>query len=174
MVKEHPFIIRRLTGRDAEIVCAYLQALSPQSKNRFGPHAFDKETVMDILNDMEHMMAYGAFEQETRTLISYALIKQGYLQHDKERLESYGLHLSPQTDCTFAPSVADDRQNKGIGSLVFRFILDDLPSDCKRIILWGGVQAENASALNYYLHRNFQICGEFEHNGKNYDMFLNL
>ena len=171
---ENRYIIRRLTGNDTDKACAYLQALSPESKTRFGPHAFDKETVMNLLNDTEQMRVYGAFEPESGTMISYALIRKGYLHHDQARLESYGLHLSEQYDCTYAPSVADYWQNKGIGGLVFRYILNDLPPHCNRIILWGGVQAGNLLAVNFYLRRNFRICGNFEHNGNNYDMILNL
>jgi len=174
MKPDLPVIIRQLTDHDAEKVFIYLNALSQQSRNRFGPHAFDSDSIESLLKDKEQITAYGAFDPESGTLISYALIRAGYLPHDKARLESHGLQLSETTDCTFAPSVADAWQNRGVGSLVFRYILEDLPAHCRRIILWGGVQAGNVTAVNFYLRRNFRISGEFEHNGKNYDMYLNL
>lgn len=165
-------IVRRLTDADSHSVYAYLQSLSPQTKKRFGPHAFDEETVMNVLNDTGNMIAYGAFETETNLMIAYSLIKFGWISFDKDRLINYGLELHEITDCTFAPSVADSWQNKKVGSLVFNFILSDLPANFNRIILWGGVQADNAIALNFYMRKNFHMLGMFEHHGNNYDMIL--
>jgi diamine N-acetyltransferase len=164
--------VRRLNTIDTGCVLKYLHALSEQSKKRFGPHPFDKEAIVNILNDTNHVVAYGAFESETNSLISYSLIQFGYLPYEKDRLEGYGLELSQQTDCTFAPSVADLWQNQGVGGLVFDFILSDLPQKVNRIILWGGVQADNIVAVNYYLRKNFLKLGEFEHNGSNIDMIF--
>lgn len=96
------------------------------------------------------------------------------ISHDRDRYVNYGINLCETTDCTYAPSVADAWQNRKIGSRVFDFILSDLPSDFKRMVLWGGVQADNAIAVAFYQRKNFQLLGEFEHNGNNFDMMLNL
>ena len=167
-------IVRRLNSDDAGSVYAYLLALSPQSKKRFGPHPFDLKAVAAVLNDIGNLTAYGAYTGETNDLISYVLIRHGYNWFDKDRYDNYGIDLSEDSDCTCAPSVADAWQNRKIGSMVFNFILNDLPSHFKRMILWGGVQADNAIAVTFYKRKNFQLLGEFEYNGKNYDMMLTL
>jgi hypothetical protein len=106
--------IRRLNSSDAENVYNYLQALSPSSKKRFGPHPFDQESVAAVLSDNGNMTAYGAFENNSGHLIAYSLIRHGVISHDKNRYLEYGITLCETADCTFAPSVADAWQNKKI------------------------------------------------------------
>lgn len=104
-------------------------------------------------------------------MIAYAIIRVGYLEHDNPRLSSYGLQLNHQTDSTFAPSVADDWQGKGLGKELFAFILPELSArGINRIILWGGVQSNNERAVRYYQKLGFQSLGHFEYHGMNTDM----
>lgn len=138
---------------------------------RFGPHPFDLESIINILSDGT-TLAYGAFEPQNRQLVAYALIRLGYLPWDKPRLSEYGIIPCMESDCTFAPSVADLWQNNGMGSQLLNHILTDLPGHIKRIILWGGVQTENLIAVHFYQKNNFTILGEFEYYGQNYDMIL--
>lgn len=152
----------------------YLQNLGEATRKRFGPHPFDRTSLLDFHASPEHT-GYIATEYETGKIIAYAIIKDGMLHHDIPRLQSYGLQPDAIGDCTFAPSVADDWQSCGIGDGVFRFILADLSEKKrKRIILWGGVQADNRKAVNYYLKNGFKTLGQFEYNGSNYDMILTL
>lgn len=168
-------ICRRLTIEDHDALYLYLQALSSQSKKRFGPHPFDKSSIFKFYNEQTVLnIPYGAFDNKTNTLIAYAIIRTGYLECDKDRLESYGLELNNSSDCTFAPSVADQWQGLGVGGCLFNFILSDLPDNVKRIILWGGVQADNQRAINYYKKKEFRLLGEFEHHGANFDMLCEL
>lgn len=152
----------------------YLQHLGEATRKRFGPHPFDRSSLHDFHAAHEHT-GYIATENETGKIIAYAIIKEGMLHHDIPRLQSYGLQPDGSNDCTFAPSVADDWQSCGIGDGVFRFILSDLSEKKrKRILLWGGVQADNQKAVNFYRKNGFVMLGEFEYNGPNYDMILNL
>ncbi len=89
-------------------------------------------------------------------IIGYAIVQRGILEHDRPRLQSYGLELSNTSDCTFAPSVADKWQGKGLGHLLLNFIVSDLlDGGFKRIILWGGVQSNNYNAVKFYLKKKF-------------------
>jgi len=107
--------------------------------------------------------------------VAFSIIKRGYLEHDGYRLQSYGFVPDAITDCTFAPSVADHWQSLGVGNSLFHFLLADLKaSGIKRIILWGGVQSDNQKAVNYYLKNGFIKLGQFEHNGLNDDMILEV
>lgn len=166
--------LRKLQSGDSDSLYNYLNGLSDSTRKRFGPHAFDKQSIADFYQD-ESNTGYLAIDQENSSIVAYSIIKSGYLEHDSERLRSYGIEPNRLTDCTFAPSVGDAWQSAGIGNAMFQHILTDLKYlNIKRIILWGGVQADNIKAVNYYKKYGFRTLGAFEHNGKNYDMVLDL
>jgi diamine N-acetyltransferase len=164
-----------LSTNDLDALLYYLDHLSNETKKRFGPHPFDRAAVINFYKDPESHKGFVAFDTATGAIIAYAIIKTGYLHHDSQRLQSYGLSLSNLTDCTYAPSVADEWQGLGIGNSLFHFILSVLkPLAFERIILWGGVQADNTNALNYYTKNSFTILGQFDYNGLNYDMVYDI
>lgn len=168
-------LLRKLGAEDLDKLAGYLQHLSPESKMRFGPHPSDISSVTDIYTNRDDHTGYIALDTETGGIVAYSVIKRGSLDHDRQRLQSYNLTLDPETDCTFAPSVADEWQSLGIGNNLFQFILSELKfAGIKRIILWGGVQCENHKAVNFYKKNDFRILGQFEYNGLNYDMVLDI
>ena len=168
-------LLRRLNAGDFDKLVDYFQRLSPDTIKRFGPHRFDKQSIVDVYEHSTEYKGYLAQDIDTSEIIAYSIIKTGYLEHDCSRLQSYGLTPDNKTDCTFAPSVADDWQSLGVGNSLFNFILSDLKADgIKRILLWGGVQSDNLKAVNYYVKNGFRIVGEFQYNGPNYDMILEL
>jgi diamine N-acetyltransferase len=168
-------LLRRLIADDFDKLVDYFQRLSPDTVKRFGPHRFDKQSIIDLYDHSVEYRGYIAKDFETSEIVAYSIIKTGYLEHDSSRLQSYGLIPDKATDCTFAPSVADEWQSLGVGNSLFNFILPDLIADgIKRIILWGGVQSDNIKAVNYYVKNGFRIVGEFQYNGPNYDMVLEL
>lgn len=168
-------LLRKLTLDDIDKLSNYLQNLGPDTVKRFGPHEFDKQSVSTIFQDPDHYTGYIAEDSYTSEIIAYSIIKTGYLEHDGNRLQSYGVTPDEKTDCTFAPSVADKWQSLGVGNSLFLFILSDLKvKGFRRIILWGGVQSSNQKAVNYYLKNGFVKLGQFEHNGLNDDMILEI
>lgn len=168
-------LVRKLTTDDIDKLSEYLQHLSPDTVKRFGPHGFDKQSVSALYQNPDEYSGYIAQDLETSAIIAYSIIKTGFLEHDRYRLQSYGLTLNHKTDCTFAPSVADDWQSQGVGNGLFQFILSDLKNrGIKRIILWGGVQSDNLKAVTYYLKNGFIKLGQFEYNGSNDDMIFEI
>jgi GNAT superfamily N-acetyltransferase len=166
---------RKVCAEDFDLLLQYLLALSPDSQKRFGPHRFDLDTLSDLYTMGSDHTGYIAFDESNGKIIAYAILKKGYLDHDSQRLESYGIIPNHSTDCTYAPSVVDLYQGQGIGTALFKYILTDLQkTTCSRIILWGGVQADNERAVRYYQHNGFNILGEFQYNGNNYDMFYTI
>lgn len=164
--------IRKFQLSDCDNLCNYYIGLSDETKKRFGPHYFDKQSIVNVYSNPGNL-GFVAINNQTDEIVAYAIVRIGFLEHDRNRLESYGLLLDPETDATFAPSVADEWQSCGIGNRLFRFIMDDLKSKgIQRIILWGGVQCGNDKAIRYYKRNNFRILGEFLYNGPNYDMIL--
>lgn len=165
--------LRRLHSNDHDHLFDYLQGLSEITKSRFGPHGFDKQSILGFYQQPGEHWGYIAEDIQTKNIIAYFIIKPGYLQHDRFRLQSYGLMLDHQTDCTYAPSVADLWQSCGVGNALFNYILSDLKAKgFKRVLLWGGVQSNNEKAINFYLKNGFRKLGQFENNGLNDDMML--
>lgn len=168
-------IYRKVRVEDFDLLLQYLLALGPDSQKRFGPHRFDLDTLIGLYtNGIDHT-GYLAFDEDNGKIIAYAILQKGYLDHDSHRLQSYGIKPNHITDCTYAPSVADDYQGQEIGTALFKYILSDLyKSTYSRIILWGGVQADNERAVRYYQHNGFIILGEFQYNGNNFDMIYTI
>lgn len=168
-------LVRRLNYDDFDKLVDYLGKLSPETVNRFGPHGFDKKSILNLYENCSNHKGYIAQDPETSEIIAYAIVKLGCLEHDSNRLRSYGINPDDTTDCTFAPSVADHWQSQGVGNSLFNFMLLDLKARrVKRIILWGGVQSNNTRAVNYYTKNGFRKLGEFQYNGPNYDMVLEI
>ena len=167
-------VISTFDTNDTDKLVGYLQGLSEISRNRFGPHAFDAAAIASFYRD-ESITGYIATTANTGTIVAYAVVKRGCLAHDAARLQSYAITPSQLTDCTFAPSVADDWQGCGLGNSLFQFVVkDQAVRGVKRIILWGGVQAGNEKAVGYYKKNNFRWLGSFYHNGGNHDMICDI
>lgn len=166
---------RILTANDFDPLLHYLDQLSDASKQRFGPHAFNREALSSFYNVDTGLTGYIAEECHSGEIIAYAIIKTGLLQHDKDRLLGYHDAAIHANCCTFAPSVADHWQGRGIGQLLFHYIMKNLEAaGLKQIILWGGVQAANEKAITFYKKLGFVTLGVFEYNGSNFDMLLEL
>ena len=167
--------LRSLSAGDTDHLCDYLQGLGAVSKSRFGPHGFDKQSINDFYKQSDEYLGYIGEDVMSKSIVAYSAVKTGYLSHDSYRLQAFGLKLDHQSDCTFAPSVADLWQSFGVGNALFRYLLSDLQSKgIKRIILWGGVQSDNSKAISFYLKNGFKLLGRFEYNGWNDDMILDI
>ncbi len=173
-IGEHPIRFQTFNPlTDLPALSHYLHALSPLSRSRFGPHGYDIHSLEQFFVRPDAPSAYVARESTHHQIIAYALLKTGFLEHDAPRLQSYGLQLDAATVATFAPSVADAWQSKGVGSSLLDFILDDARSKgINRIILWGGVQSGNQQAIGLYYKFGFRTLGFFEYYGRNQDMML--
>lgn len=158
-----------------ESLLVYFNKLSEQSKRRFGPHPFTLEAIDEKYSDSSNYKMFIAYDVDNDRIIAYVIVKFGWVEFDKDRLYSYGLFPEAK-DATIAPSVADDWQSKGLGSRFFSYVLECLKTEFKvsRLILWGGVQSDNEKAVRLYKKFNFRFLGEFEHNGMNMDMILDL
>lgn len=94
----------------------------------------------------------------------------------KQRYANRLLYFNTAKTVTFAPSVADAWQSTGLGSLMYNAIESELKEKgISKIVLWGGVQADNLKAVNYYKKLKYQFIDAFWHDGKNnYDMVKDL
>lgn len=165
-------IVRDLLPGDNENLLFYFNSLSPETKSRFGPHLFDKLTIDWLCSPQsnDHVKLI-ACDVSSLKIIAYSIVRLYIVEHEMPRLQTYGINPNHQTDCTFAPSIADAYQAIGLGKIMFGKIEEKLKNlGKKRIVLWGGVQSDNDLAVNYYIKLGFTILGEFWYNGKNFDM----
>lgn len=154
-------------------LAVFLDQLSPETKSRFGPHGYDISAIRHFYRDARNLGFY--FKNFDDSMVGYAILRHGFLEHDRLRLEGYGLQLSHETDGTFAPAVADLWQGKGIGQALFERVRREAgEKGIDRIVLWGGVQANNIFAVRYYAKLGFEVLGEFEYFGRNLDVCCNL
>jgi GNAT superfamily N-acetyltransferase len=153
----------------------YLQGLSAETVRRFRPHSFDLQTIQVLYREPSKQLAYVAEVPESQEYAAYFALKTGIIPHDEFRFSTYGIRSEQANLCTFAPSVADSWQGNGLGSALFRFMLPQLKDyGFRKMVLWGGVQADNYRALAYYHKLGFRQLGSFEHYGMNHDMLLEL
>jgi diamine N-acetyltransferase len=103
-------------------------------------------------------------------------VKLGVWESDSKRYTALGIPLEGNTDCTLAPSVSDNNQSHGIGSVMMQYILMHVKDlGWRRMALWGGVQALNDRAVHFYTKHGFVKVNEFVCDDLlNYDMILNL
>lgn len=169
--------IRLLENEDNEKLYIYFQNLSEESKSRFGPHPFDRDSVNNIcLNPNGEIMRYIAIDISTNDIVAYMLVKHGMIEWDEKRYADRNQFYDHNTSVTFAPSVADAWQSSGLGSLMNYLIESYLKKkQIQNIILWGGVQATNEKAVNFYKKLGYRYIASFWHDEKdNYDMVKDL
>ena len=164
--------IQRLTGQDLLALHTYLESLSADSCKRFGPHDFDLSSLERLFHGGDHL---GYLIKEGDNIMAYTVVKKGFLEHDRPRLQEYGFSPDHEKDATIAPSVGDRFQGRGRGRKLMAFVMEDLRlKGFHRVILWGGVQATNEKAIKMYRTLGFRLLGSFEYHGENHDMVRDL
>lgn len=170
-------MIRLLQPADRVLLYNYLDHLSAESRSRFGPHAFDRSTIDGIVDQPDPaMQRYVALNEVANEIVAYMLIKQGMIEEDRLRYAARGQFFDPSTTVTFAPSVADGWQGSGLGFAMSELICGKLTArSIRHIVLWGGVQATNNKAINFYKKLGYQFVASFWHDNKdNHDMIKEL
>jgi len=169
--------VRLLQKDDNEKLFEYFDKhFSKESKSRFGPHPFDHDTINDICQNPNSGITRYIATSENGDIIAYMIIQQGMIDWDKHRYAERNQSYDQSTSVTFAPSVADEWQSSGLGSLMNSIIEDDLRErNIQNIVLWGGVQATNEKAVSFYKKLGYQFIASFWHDGKdNHDMVKRL
>jgi diamine N-acetyltransferase len=170
-------VIRSLQENDNESLYHYLQNLSPESRSRFGPHPFDQQTINHFCEHPDkNLQRYVAVDEAASTIVAYMLIQQGMIDADKQRYAQRDQFFDPAVTVTYAPSVADNWQSSGLGTAMINVIEKELMSrGIRYIVLWGGVQATNLKALNFYKKNGYQFLASFWYDQKdNHDMIKEL
>ena len=174
-------LLRPLRKDDAPMLGAYFLGFSVATTRVYGPHQFDQQTADRLcaeLDSADTLRMLGIVERGSQQrIIAYFIVHFGIYESDAKRYRDRNMLLSSTSDCELAPSVADGDQNTGVGSLVMEHLMPLLRRvGRKRLVLVGGVRAENLRAIHFYEKFGFEKVGAFKTRGNtdNFDMIVSL
>ncbi len=159
-------ILRPLIPGDVEKLARFLADLSPESRRLSTFSSYDRATARELCDAIARYdkLRFAVVEQTAPDEPIVGLLEFSFdlTAGDILRYTKHNSPLNPATDCRFGPTLADEWQNRGIGSL----LLPPLFAVARRfgrtrIILWGGVLADNARAIRYYAKNGFVHVGNF-------------
>lgn len=166
--------LQYFTKEQTSALSHYLHQLSTATKQRFAPHGFDEEDILQLYEHPSSVVGFTATEALSTQIIAYAIINLNLPEYEALRLRSYGIEVN-EHNALFAPSVADAWQGAGVGTIMLQYVKEAVKKfGVNRLFLWGGVQSSNEQALRYYQKQGFERLGSFEYNGQNEDMMLLL
>lgn len=174
-------VFRPLKGDDATRLGAYFEGLSLDTRSRFGPHEFTLVVAQTLCGQIyqDHALRLIALTGAGKAaeVIAYFILDFAISEGDQQRYLAYGIPLNHETDCKFAPSVADRYQNLGLGSALMPICKDIARRlGYQRAILMGGVLISNQRAVHFYEKAGYRQVGSFnEGTAKaSYDMILSI
>lgn len=157
-------ILRPLAADDVDKTGQFLSGLSTQTRHFSTFSGYDTAAAQALCESIARYdkLRFVIEAPAAGRIIGMLEFSMDITPADQARYTAYGVPLDPVTDCRFGPTLADDYQNKGIGSRVFPFIMAVARRfGQQRIILWGGVLADNQRAIRYYEKVGFRALGRF-------------
>jgi GNAT superfamily N-acetyltransferase len=172
-------VIRPLEPADVDTLTQFLKQLSPQTRRFSTFDGYDRAAAQEFCDAIARYDKLRFVIQLEASQRIVGLLEFSFFITDADglRYTAYGISLNPETDCRFGPTLADDYQDRGVGTLVLPFVASVARRFGKqRIILWGGVLADNPRAVRYYVKNGFRRMGAFSNlNGvESLDMLLDL
>ncbi|MFJ4620694.1 GNAT family N-acetyltransferase [Streptomyces sp. NPDC088812] len=171
-------VCRPLTHDDADALAAFLTGLSAESRRLSTFDGYGLGAARELCDAIARYDKLRLVLDEVPSGRIVGLLELSLDLHpsDIARYRKAGIHPAA-TDCRFGPTLADDYQGKGVGTRVFPLIADVARRfGKKRIILWGGVLADNPRAIRYYEKQGFRTVGSFTgvDGARSLDMILDL
>jgi len=167
------FTLRLLRKDDVELLAEYFLGLSDTTKMLYAPHPFDRETAEKLCAEDDSSTLRFVTVEEARPprLASYFIVFLTLRPGDAARYTD----LPVEDTAELAPSVRDDLQSTGLGSLLMPHLLE-VSRRCgmRRMVLCGGVQARNRRGFHFYQKWGFVKVREFPSQIMNYDMVRDL
>jgi GNAT superfamily N-acetyltransferase len=170
-------MLRPLLHSDADELAHFLSGLAPITRTYSIFPSYDRVTAQALCDAINRYDKLRLVVEEGRSEQIIGLLEFSFAlpAGDLARYQGYGIALDERSDCRFGPTLADAFQNQGLGSKLFPYVIEIAKIFGKwRIILWGGVLAENARAVHFYKKQGFQPAGQFVDNYGNLmlDMML--
>lgn len=155
----------------------FLDNLSEETKSKFGPHPINFDEAKNICANLNYSeMLRMILTTSKGKIIGYIILSFLFRDSQLLRYENYKIAIKKGRDICIAPVVADNYQNKGVGSLMLAKTIEIAKSlGIKQIILWQGTQLRNARAIHFYEKFGFKRNSDFEIYGNmSVDMTLSL
>lgn len=157
---------RPLQLNDGQSLSDFLGKLSAETRRFYTLSSYDINIAKELCQSIgKYDKLRFIVESKDNKIVGLFEFSFDLTEDDKTRFSKYGYTLNQGSDCRFGPCLSDDYQNQGLGTIILPFIIK-IAKDFgqKRIILWGGVLADNAKAIRYYLKNGFKIAGDFVNN----------
>lgn len=155
---------RFLHPEDVGKLSDFLQNLSPSTRRLSYFESYDvaeAERLCDAIGKYDKLR-FVLVSSKNKRIEGLIELSYGLPADDIKRYAQSGNPLKPGEDVRFGITLSDAYQSQGVGSKVFPLILKVAKSSgMKRIILWGGVLADNTQAINYYKKYGFYETGRF-------------
>ncbi|MFB4313110.1 GNAT family N-acetyltransferase [Actinomadura sp. 21ATH] len=159
-----PAVFRPLVHADAERLALFLGGLSPESRRFSTFDGYDLAAARDLCAAIARYDKLRLVLEDTAsgTIAGLFELSLAITAGDTARYRAAGVHLTETTDCRFGPTLADAYQDRNVGTLTFPLLTDVVRRLGRtRIILWGGVLADNARAIRFYEKNGFRHIGSF-------------
>lgn len=171
-------VFRPLARTDADRLAGFLSDLSPETRRLSPFDGYGLATARELCDAIARYDKLRLVLDEEASGRVVGLLEFSLDLHpgDIVRYRESGIHLTP-ADCRFGVTLADDYQGRGVGTRVFPLVTDVARRfGKKRIILLGGVFADNARAIRHYRRNGFQPAGSFTgaDGARSLDMILDL
>ncbi|MFF4172792.1 GNAT family N-acetyltransferase [Streptomyces sp. NPDC001744] len=172
-------VLRPLVHADTERLAGFLGALSPGTRRFSTFDGYGLATAGELCAAIARYDKLRLVLEDVPAGRIVGLLEFGLdmTPADTARYRDAGIRLTGATDCRFGITLADDHQDRGVGTLVLPFVAEVARLLGRtRIILWGGVRADNLRAVRYYEKNGFRRVGPFtEADGSSsLDMTLDL
>ena len=153
---------RPLQHTDVSSLQQFLENLSEVTR-RFATYpSYDLQCAQQFCDDIDHyeilrMIATVGNNQ----IIAVFEFNVDLEEFDIHRYRKYGVELNDETDIQFAPCIADEYQNRNLGSRLLHLMIDLAKQlGKKRMILWAGVLTDNQQAIRFYEKNHFHVFQE--------------
>ena len=164
--------LRPMQADDVDAGGYFLEGLSAQTRHFSVFPSYDRamaQKLCDAINRYDKLRLVVKIQEAGKVGDDAAAKVIGLMEFsfdipegDLQRYAHYGVALDPHYDCRFGPTLADDFQNQGLGSAIFPYVVDVARKFGKRrIVLWGGVLADNRRAIHFYEKHGFVPVGSF-------------
>ena len=158
--------LRPLIPSDGERLTRFLMGLSPESRRLSTFSGYDRATAQALCDAIARYdklrLAVVETDKAEESIVGLMEFSFDLTGGDLSRYANYGIGLNQKSDCRFGPTLADGWQNRGLGSRLLPPLWQIARAFGRsRVILWGGVLADNSRAIRYYAKNGFHHAGRF-------------
>ncbi|NGN63510.1 GNAT family N-acetyltransferase [Streptomyces sp. A7024] len=159
--------LRPLEHGDARGLAAFLGGLSAETRRLSTYDGYDLAAARELCAAIARYDKLRlVLEVDSGAVAGLVEFSLAIMPDDMARYGAAGIRLGERTDVRFGITLADAWQGRGVGTAVFPLVEEVARRlGRSRIILWGGVLADNPRALRFYEKNGFRRVGAFTDSG---------